>query len=251
MDLTAYRASDLERQRSTDLLRLIPPSGKRALDIGARDGHFSILMAARFTEVIALDLTKPTIAHPGVECVEGNAAALPFQDNDFDFVFCAEVLEHIPPDILPKVCREIERVTNKGVLIGVPFKQDIRVGRTTCYACGHQNPPWGHVNSFKEDTLSQLFSNCRIENTSFIGTNRSCTNTVSTALMDFAGNPYGTYDQEEPCIHCNKPLDPPPQRSLTQLLATKLAFWSRSTTELFSRPHGNWMHSLMSKNASS
>lgn len=247
MDLTKYRASSAEQQRTADLLHLMPASGRHALDIGARDGHFSLLMVDRFDEVIALDLTEPSISHPRVRCVEGNAAKMPFADRSFDFVFCAEVLEHVPTAILSNVCREIERVANERILIGLPYKQDIRVGRTTCYSCGKVNPPWGHVNSFDEKRIAELFGCCRIETISFIGLNASRTNSLSTVLMDFAGNPYGTYNQEEVCIHCGQRLLSPPTRSPVQLVATKLAFWSRKVSESLARPHGNWIHVVLRK----
>lgn len=247
MDLTDYRTSSSEQQRTADLLCLMPPKGRNALDIGARDGHFSLLMAARFEEVTALDLTKPSISHPKIQCVEGNAAAMQFTDSSFDFVFCAEVLEHVPPAALPTICQEIERVSGDRILIGVPYKQDIRVGRTTCYSCGKPNPPWGHVNSFDEQRIMNLFRHSKVEAISFVGLNSSQTNWLSAALMDFAGNPYGTYDQEEKCIHCGHRLIAPPRRNLFQLVATKCAFWSRKATELFVKPRGNWMHVVLRK----
>lgn len=247
MDLTEYRASSAEQQRTADLLRLMPSSGRHALDIGARDGHFSLLMVDRFDEVVALDLTELSISHPRVRCIEGNVAMMPFSDRSFDFVFCAEVLEHVPMANLSNACREIERVAGDRILIGVPYKQDIRVGRTTCYSCGKLNPPWGHVNSFDEKRLTELFGCCTIETISFVGLSSSQTNFLSAALMDFAGNPYGTYDQEEVCVHCGQRLLMPPKRSLAQLVATKLAFWSHKASDLFVRPHGNWMHLLLRK----
>lgn len=247
MDLAEYRASTGEQQRTADLLRLMPHEGRQALDIGARDGHFSRLLAERFDAVTALDLTQPEIHHPKVRCVKGDAADMPFADGSFDFIFCAEVLEHIPPAVLPGVCREIERVASDRILIGVPYRQDIRVGRTTCYSCGGKSPPWGHVNSFDEKRLAGLFSRCSIEQTAFVGINGERTNAFSTALMDFAGNPYGTYEQDEPCIHCGHRLLNPPPRSLAQKIATKGAFWSRKVTEMGSKAHGNWIHAQLRK----
>jgi len=247
MDLTEYRSSSSELERTSDLLQLMPAKGQHALDIGARDGHFSLLMADRFERVTALDLTEPTISHPRVQCVQGNAAGLVFSDKSFDFVFCAEVLEHIPTSILHKVCFEIERVASQHILIGVPYKQDIRVGRTTCYSCGERNPPWGHVSTFDERRLTKLFRHCEVETISFVGVSTEQANLLSAALMDFAGNPYGTYGQEEPCVHCGRPLLPPPKRTPSQMIATKLAFWLRNTTNLFVRPRGNWLHVKLRK----
>jgi SAM-dependent methyltransferase len=232
MNLSDYRASALEKQRTTDLLGLMPQTGQMALDIGARDGHFSQLLAQNFQSVVALDLEKPRFEHPKVECVQGNAARLQYADGTFDFVFCAEVLEHIPPDLLPQVCHEIQRVCSGKVLIGVPYRQDIRVGRSTCQSCGGKNPPWGHVNHFDEKKLSALFSSCNVERMSFVGSRVEQTNALACWLMDWAGNPYGTYTQEEPCIHCGQALGAPPERSLGKKILTRMAFLAQRWTRL-------------------
>jgi SAM-dependent methyltransferase len=247
MDLTEYRASAAELERTRDLLRLVPPKGSVALDIGARDGHFSRLLAERFDRVIALDLTLPEIDHPRVRCVQGNAAQLAFEDRSIDFVFCAEVLEHIPAAPMQAACREMERVCKDQILIGVPYRQDIRVGRTTCYSCMGKNPPWGHVNSFDEKRLFSLFPGSMPASISHIGTASDRTNALSCALMDLAGNPYGSYSQQEPCIHCGMQLTPPPERSLSKKVLTKLAFWARRATP--ARERANWIHVLFSKAA--
>lgn len=247
MDLSEYRNSLSEQARTSDLLRLIPEQGRHALDVGARDGHFSVLMADRFERVTALDLSEPDIADSRIRCVRGNATDLQFCDSSFDFVFCAEVLEHIPQELLGRACREMERVASGHILIGVPYRQDIRVGRTTCYSCMERNPPWGHVNTFDEARLASLFAQCDVEVVSFVGRSNEQTNALSTALMDFAGNPYGTYDQDEPCVHCGRPLLRPPERSAAQKIATRLAFWARHATEVFAGERGNWIHMRLRK----
>jgi ubiquinone/menaquinone biosynthesis C-methylase UbiE len=249
LDLSEYRASPAEQQRESDLMRLMPNSGRAALDIGARDGYYSLLMAERFDHVVALDLTKPEISHPGIECIGGNAQKMPFNDKSFDFVFCAEVLEHIPTAILPQVCQEIQRVAKDIILIGVPYKQDIRIGRTTCHHCGKVSPPWGHLNSFDEKKLAKLFSACSFQEISFIGSNSERTNWISTKLMDFAGNPYGTYRQEEGCTHCGQRLIQPSGRSIVQQVATKLAVSLDRASKPFTKAHGNWVHVLLQKDS--
>ena len=249
MNLTEYRNSVLEIQRTEDILRLIQISEATgiALDIGARDGYFSLLLTEQFSNVIAFDLTKPEISHPRIKCEQGNAINLEFADESIDFVFCAEVLEHIPSNVLSKVCSEIERVCRGKILIGVPYKQDIRVGRTTCRTCKGKNPPWGHVNTFDEQQLFKLFPNCKVDLVSFVGKRVEQTNVVATILMDLAGNPYGTYEQDETCIHCNAKLTLPPERNLAQKILTKLGFLTQSATLAFHKPRGNWIHLLLSK----
>ncbi len=242
MDMTAYRANPKEQARIRNLVSLLPQAGERALDIGARDGYLSRLLAERFDEVVALDLRTPRSDDPRVTCVQGNAAQLPFGNGSFDLVLCAEVLEHVPPGILPSVCREILRVTRRTVLIGVPYKQDLRLGRTTCSTCGHKNPPWGHVNTFDEAHLRSLFDGARQTATDFVGTTRERTNIVSAALMDLAGNPYGTWEQEESCVRCGGAIGGPNARNVFQRICTRIAVILNAIQATLNEPRGNWIH---------
>jgi hypothetical protein len=251
VNIAVYRASQSEQERTANIFEMMPRAGEAALDIGARDGHFSHLMAIRFKKVVALDLERPEISHSKIQCVKGNATALPFRDGHFDFVFCAEVLEHIPMPGLGQACREIERVASRHILVGVPYKQDIRLGRTTCSACGKTNPPWGHVNTFDEESLAALFKNCDVEEVCFVETTSAKTNFLSAALMNFAGNPYGTYNQEEPCIHCGARLGLPANRNFAQCIATKIAFWIQRIGNVFAVPRGNWIHIMLRKKSPS
>ena len=242
-----YRDSAREQLRTRDLMGLVPTSGDTALDVGARDGHFSLLLAQRFDRVIALDLDEPQVDHPRVRCVRGDAAELDLEDASMDFVLCAEVLEHVPEARSTKVCNEMARVCRDRLLVGVPYRQDTRVGRTTCPACHGINPPWGHLNSFDEGRLIGLFPGCRPRLTSYVGSTVERTNALSTRLMDWAGNPYGTYDQDEGCVHCGRALVEPPARSIPQKVLTKLAFYARDTMNLLATAQPNWIHMLFAK----
>lgn len=246
-DLRAYRQRDSERERVADLLSLLPPTATSALDVGARDGHLSMLLADRGLQVTALDLELPQIADPRVRCVKGDATALDFADGAFDVVLCAEVLEHIPTALLGKACEELQRVAGTALLIGVPYRQDIRFGRTTCAGCGRSNPPWGHVNSFDKALLGRLFSSCTVQAETFVGTAEMGTNALAAALMDAAGNPWGTYSQDEPCVHCGASLQRPADHTFGQKLLTRAGDWARRAQAPFHQPHPNWIHQRLVK----
>jgi SAM-dependent methyltransferase len=243
--LSAYRNGAAEVARTRDLMAIVPKNLSTVLDIGARDGHFSQLLTEHFESVTALDLTMPQFDFDRVRPVQGDVTDLPFQDNNFDVVFCAEVLEHV--GALQKACSEIARVTRHALVIGVPYRQDTRLGRTSCNNCGETNPPWGHVNTFDEHKLSDLFPKCRPTWTSFVGSTNDRTNLLSARLMDLAGNPWGVYDQDEPCIHCGKQMSPPISRSLAQKLMAAMALRLNQLQSRFSPAHSNWIHMVFQK----
>lgn len=248
MDLTEYRKKPIEQERVRSLLDMLPaPEVESVIDIGARDGYITLRLAERFAKVTALDLAKPAIDHPRVECVGGDVTSLAFPDGSFDAALCAEVLEHIPPPLLPGACAELARVVRRFVLVGVPYRQDTRVGRTTCRSCGRPNPPWGHVNRFDEHRLAALFAGCTVRAMGFIGTVRGATNPVSMRLMDMAGNPDGVYNQDEHCIHCGATLVAPAQVGPGARALARMSYWIRRVQDPLVRPHANWIHVLFEK----
>lgn len=247
MELTEYRNSPAELARTGDLMALLPPGLQRALDVGARDGHLSRLLADRLPQVVALDLEQPQIDDARIECVKGDATALAFQSGEFDLVLCAEVLEHLPGSTLERACAELARVSGQYLLIGVPYRQDLRIGRSTCQHCGAKNPPWGHVNSFDEQRLCALFPGYTIAEISYVGKSSAATNALATLLMDLAGNPYGTYVQEEGCVECGEPLGKPPARTVLQRVLTRVALYAHKAQAPFTRSRPNWIHVLFKK----
>ena len=243
----AWRETDIEQARVADLMAMLPVEDGTALDIGARDGFISTRLANRGMAVTALDLEKPDIADPRIACVKGDASALEFIDNCFDLVFCAEVLEHIPSAVLETACLELARVSRRYVLIGVPYEQDLRLDRSTCLGCGKTNPPWGHVNRFDEARLRRLFPGYRMLKSSFVGASSAATNFLSWRLMEAAGNPYGTYLQDEPCIHCGAALSAPDGRTLVSRCLAKVAVLACKAQAPFVAARPKWMHVLFEK----
>jgi len=244
--MSINRFTQKEQARTNDLIALIPATGKgKALDVGARDGYFSNILTQYYDQVVALDLQKPAFEISNVRCVEGNIIDLRFDDRAFDFVLCTEVLEHIPSDQLEVASQELARVTDGYLLIGVPFSQDLRIGQTTCPSCGKVNPPWGHVNSFDEVKLKSLFSSLEPVTVSYVEKNYDLTNALSSFLLKLAGNPYGTYVQEEPCVFCGGKIFLPSSPSIFQRIFVKMSRWLVFIQKFFFRPSKpQWVHIL-------
>lgn len=245
MDATKYHGAQSEQARTADLMKLMPKGRQSVLEIGARDGFFSRLLTEHFPEVTALDLELPVFDIPGVLPAQGDVTRLDFPDDRFDCVVCTEVLEHVPE--VRRAADEISRVARHEVIIGVPYRQDTRVGRTTCATCGRVNPPWGHVNRFDESRLKTLFSQLKPVETSFVWQNHEWTNPVSSWLMDLAGNPWGTYGQDESCIHCGARLTAPVSRSVPQKVLSKAAHRLCRLQSFWTAPRPNWIHMVFRK----
>lgn len=243
-----YRDTAQEQQRIASLMNLLPQGG-RVLEIGARDGYISLRLAERFDAVTALDLEKVHIPHPRITTVKGDVRALEFPDRSFSAVLCAEVLEHIPPEDLARACRELARVTAGLLVVGVPYRQDLRCARTTCQHCRRSNPPYGHVNRFDEHRLDRLFEGLEPSATDWIGLTREATNPLSAWLMEQAGNPWGTYTQDEPCIHCGQAIGDPPPRDLRARLLSAAGERLNRLQQRLSRPRPNWIHRSYRRNA--
>ena len=89
----------------------LPESGLCVLDVGGRLQPYRVLLGARVKRYIAVD---PQIT-PLVD-VAAAGEALPFRDDQFDFVICTQVLEYFPHP--RQAASEIRRVLRKG---GVAF----------------------------------------------------------------------------------------------------------------------------------
>lgn len=243
--LQSFRMQEQEQLRARDLIRLLPRGQRTVLDVGARDGYFSQLLTEYFEEVTALELKKPDLDIERVIPVSGDIRKLDFSDQSFDCVFCAEVLEHIPE--LEQAAFEISRVARSYLLIGVPFKQDIRVGRTTCSSCGQINPPWGHINTFTQEKLINLFKGWTPIEVSFVGLTKSKTNPISAWLMNIAGNPWGRYNQEESCIKCGAKIFAPTKRTSIQRICSFSADQLNLIQGCFVQPWPDKMHILFKR----
>jgi SAM-dependent methyltransferase len=91
-------------------------NGRRVLDVGCADGYLAEILAARGFDVTGVDL--PGTPHgDSFQFVAGDLdAGLPPVDGAFDFVLCADVLEHLrDPLRMLLECRR--RLAPGGVLI--------------------------------------------------------------------------------------------------------------------------------------
>jgi len=103
------------------------------------------------------------------------------------------------------------------------------------------------VNTFDLEKLTALLHGFEVVKVSYVGTAVKGTNALATMLMDLAGNPYGTYVQDEPCVSCGAALGLPSSRSFIQKVMTKTSVWLTWLHQRFMRSHPNWIHLVLEK----
>ena len=237
--------TERETLRIGSLEAMLPAGIASLLEIGSRDGRVTRMLVNHSDTVTALDLEVPPFSLERVTCVQGNVTQLQFADQSFDCVVCTEVLEHV--EALDRACAELARVARKWLLVGVPYDQDLRIGRMTCSRCGRMNPRYGHVNRFSEERLRACFPSLKLERVERLGSIREATNDVSAWLLDRSRNPWGTYDQQEPCIYCGAELTPPEMRTVPERIMSKVAMNINKVQRRFAPPKAIWIHCLFSR----
>ena len=90
------------------------PRDSSILEVGCNVGNqLAVLKEMGFTNLHGIDINTKAVEvamSKGFDCWLGDAAKIDAHDNEFDLVFTAGLLIHIPPADLPKVMKEIARV---------------------------------------------------------------------------------------------------------------------------------------------
>lgn len=95
-----------------EVLKLNP---KNVLEIGVGNKTVASYLENSGLDVVTLDINeqlKPDVV--------GSVLKMPFENNSFDVILCAEVLEHLPFDEFEKGLSELKRVTRKYVVLSLP-----------------------------------------------------------------------------------------------------------------------------------
>lgn len=144
----------------TELYNLMQPTS--VLEVGCGEGALAnhllkhaLKQPARF---VACDLSLEKVdrrSDPLIEFNEASIYDLPYSENEFEFVVCCEVLEHLENPHLG--IAEIARVAEKGVLLSTPWEPIWRLLNLARgkYVKELGNTP-GHIQHFGRHELIKL-----------------------------------------------------------------------------------------------
>lgn len=144
----------------TELYNLAQPTS--VLEVGCGEGALAnhllkhaLKQPARF---VACDLSLEKVdrrSDPLIEFNEASIYDLPYSENEFEFVVCCEVLEHLENPHLG--IAEIARVAEKGVLLSTPWEPIWRLLNLARgkYVKELGNTP-GHIQHFGRHELIKL-----------------------------------------------------------------------------------------------
>jgi SAM-dependent methyltransferase len=190
-----------EAERIRQTLEMIPTNIQTVLDAGCGDGRVSSSLSGRY-QVFRLDVSCSALRRgTNRNGIAGVLTAMPFCDGTFDLVLACEVIEHVDPELLSQVLREIQRVSRKYVLITVPYRETLADAEVRCI-CGFVFHKWGHFQIFDERKLTSLYPDLRLGKISYLGRPKPAGTPVLRKLAQKWGGYYAAPDPDTVCPKC-------------------------------------------------
>lgn len=96
--------------------------GESILDVACGNGNYCKFFTQRGLDYTGCDLSENMLEqarenNPGFEFIRGDATNLPFEDGEYDVVFCSDLLIHLPSELEEAVVKELIRVAKKYAVV--------------------------------------------------------------------------------------------------------------------------------------
>lgn len=146
-------------------------AGKRRsyLDVGCALGFYVERMARLGWDAAGIDVSEYAVGQGRERGVRGlsvgSADELPYPDEAFDFVTAIDVVEHLEPEVVTGMVREMRRVLAEGGLCFVATPNFLSNQYWNIYTPGFHDRDSTHVNYQSVESLRALFgdfSRCQI-----------------------------------------------------------------------------------------
>lgn len=180
------------------------PEGATVLDVPAGTGRFVGILQERGARVHAIDISEDMLtelrtrwmpASDTLVVAKGDAEALTYPADAFDFAICWRLFHLLPPKAVVRVVRELARVCRGEIVLEVFGVESC--GRLTAWArflkrrlramipraAEQVATPWSHITNFshREADLLAVFASCGLRLAS------------AETLADYHGHPARVY----------------------------------------------------------
>jgi SAM-dependent methyltransferase len=147
-------------ERISATMDMIPAEVESLLDAGCGNGLFlnALLEKRPAIKCHGFDRSEEALKYVKVEKSTGDIGSITFPDGSFNCVTSLEVIEHLPVTIFDQALSELSRVSNKYLLISVPYNEDLREAFTQCPSCLSNFNSNMHMRSFSTDKFVSLFN---------------------------------------------------------------------------------------------
>jgi SAM-dependent methyltransferase len=147
--------------------KIITLSGE-VLDYGIGKGHLSeYLTGSGLYNVSGCDFSKETVAYNNKRfaqaknfkgCFVIEKFPSGFNENQFDFVFLIETIEHLTDDYLTTTLAEIRRILKPGgkIIVTTPNNETLARQNVICPDCGCVFHRVQHIRAFNKTSLTDL-----------------------------------------------------------------------------------------------
>ena len=179
-----------EADRVARTLELIPEGVESVLDVGCGDGRLTNRLAETGRAAVGLDMSREALSHVRVPRVLGSCDRLPFPARSFDLVLCSEVLEHLPPAVYDRTRAELSRVAYRYVIVGTPFREQLKERFTRCPVCATTYHVYRHLRSFDVVTFADLLPGFHVERHRLCGDLRVPRSSLELRLRQDLGGAY-------------------------------------------------------------
>jgi SAM-dependent methyltransferase len=155
---------------TVDFDKLAVQKGNVVLDAGCGFGRHSLEFMKRGAVVFSMDMDMESLRKTrfilselkqqirdtarGSMVHSGDALNLPYKDETFDRIICAEVMEHVPDDF--KACSELTRVLKKNGRIAITVPTIFSEMIYDCLTFEYFATPGGHVRKYLPKKLVSI-----------------------------------------------------------------------------------------------
>jgi SAM-dependent methyltransferase len=200
--------------RFAETAGLIPADAKTLLDVGCGNGAFlrHVMASGRaFDRIHATDRSQAALARVQAPHTHAEIEALPFGDREFEAVTCLEVIEHLPHGIYEAGIANLARITDKYLIVSVPYRQNLSEGMVRCPSCEGRFHPDYHWRSYDDDSLTALFRPWGFDRVDYRLGGAKPEFWFVSSYLDRKARPLETgnpFDTAIPCPMCNYELPP-------------------------------------------